>query len=237
LTENAEARVDLADMVVRASEREGLLAFQQRRKASSRERLLAAAASTFIAKGYFGVSVEDIASTASVSRMTFYRHFSGKAEIAAALFDQTSHQHMPQLLAIGRRDFSNPEIVTAWLAEIFATNRERRQFLKVYNEANVAAAGFSEQGHAFIRELISELGERIPAFALDPDAEADRPRWLEAWLLLYEILDQSNHAARESGVATDPLIIGILAKRVVAFIADRPRASEIPKRNFDQKLT
>ena len=66
--------------------------------------------------------------------------------------------------------------------------------------------------------IIVELGKAFPAFALDPDLPADRKRWLEAWLLIYEILDQSNHAGRGAGVSTDPLIIEILADRFLRFI-------------------
>jgi hypothetical protein len=40
---------------------------------------------------------------------------------------------------------------------------------------------------------------------------------LEAWLLIYEILDQSNHAARGAGVSADPLIIDILTDRFLRF--------------------
>lgn len=69
-----------------------------------------------------------------------------------------------------------------------------------------------------IGELISDLGATIPAFALDADSASDRRCWMEAWLLIYEILDQSNHAARGSGVASNPLILDILAERFVKFV-------------------
>jgi hypothetical protein len=37
-------------------------------------------------------------------------------------------------------------------------------------------------------------------------------------LLLYEILDLSNHAALDSGIATNPLAIEILTDRFLAFV-------------------
>lgn len=205
--------------VQKAPPRGGLQEFQQRRKQDSRECLLAAAAAAFCAHGYFAVSIEDIASAAGVSRMTFYRHFPGKADIAAALFRATTALHQPLLLAIGTRDFRNRESVAAWIAEIFACDRPRRQLLQVYIQANASDPAFTAQAHDFLRTLISELGKAIPAFALDPDDPAHRRRWIEAWLLVYEILDQSNHAARDAGVATDPLTIEILADRFLAFVA------------------
>lgn len=195
----------------------GLLDFQRRRKEDSRERLLAAAAEAFCARGYFPVSIEDIASAAGVSRMTFYRHFSGKAAIAAELFRQNSAAEMPHLLAIRERDWRDPAVVADWIGDLFAGDRAQRQLLRVFAQANVDEPAFSEAGHRFIAAMIAGLGETIPAFSADPDAPEDRRRWVEAWLLLYEIFDQGNHAARDSGVATDPLTIAILADRFVRF--------------------
>ncbi len=73
-----------------------LVAFHQRRKQDSRERLLAAAMTRFCDRGYLAVSVEDIASAAGVSRMTFYRHFSSKADIAVDLFKIAAEEAMPR---------------------------------------------------------------------------------------------------------------------------------------------
>lgn len=196
----------------------GLLDFQRRRKEDSRERLLASATEAFCARGYFAVSVEDIASAAAISRMTFYRHFSGKAAIAAELFRRNSRAEMPHLLAIRDQDWRDRLVVTDWIAGQFASDRAQRQLLRVFSAANVDEPTFTEAGHRFIADMIAGLGEAIPAFAADP--ERDRRRWVEAWLLLYEIFDQGNHAARDSGVATDPLTIEILADRFIRFVGE-----------------
>jgi AcrR family transcriptional regulator len=205
--------------VATAARSPGLVDFQRRRKQGSRESLLAAATEAFCGAGYFAVSVEDIASAAGVSRMTFYRHFSGKAALASELFRLNARDSMPRLLAIGERNFRDRDVVERWIADLFAADRASRQLLQVFIQANVEGDEFAETGHSFIADIIAGLGKRIDAFAIDP---ADRRKWLEAWLLVYEILDQSNHAARESGVATDPLVAGILADRFVAFIAREP---------------
>ena len=107
-------------------------------------------------------------------------------------------------------------LVQDWLADIFEADRESGQLLRVFIQANVADSGFSEAAQTLLGTIIEELGKHIPAFALDP--QADRKRWLEAWLLIYEILDQSNHAARGAGVSTDPMVIEILADRFLQFV-------------------
>lgn len=200
----------------------GLIEFQRRRKADSLGRLLSAAAAAFCARGYFAVSVEDIASAAGVSRMTFYRHFSSKAAIAAALFKNNAEAATPGFLAIGGKDFTSRQVISDWLAELFEGDRRRSRLIRVFTQANVDDDGFTEQAHAFIRDLVTGLGRTIPAFALDADKPSDRRRWIEAWLLVYEILDQSNHAARDSGVAVDPLMIDILAQRFLDFVVLPP---------------
>jgi AcrR family transcriptional regulator len=192
--------------------------FQQLRKQSSRERLLAAAAKAFCEAGYFAVSVEDIASAAGVSRMTFYRHFSGKAALAIDLFRENAGASMPRFIRIANGEFRDHAAVAAWIHGLFEADRKSGQLLRVFIQANAEESGFTQSAQELIGTVIVELGKTIPAFALDRTAHSDRHRWLEAWLLIYEILDQSNHAARGSGIATDPLVVEILANRFVRFV-------------------
>ena len=195
--------------------------FQQQRKQSSRERLLAAAAEAFCAAGYFAVSVEDISAAAAVSRKTFYRHFSGKAALALDLFRQNVAVSMPRFISITACDYHDRFAVAQWIASLFEADRNSGQLMRVFIQANAEELDFTKSAQELIGTLICELGKAIPAFALDRTVAAYRRRWLEAWLLIYEILDQSNHAARGAGVAPDPLVIEILADRFVKFVDAR----------------
>jgi AcrR family transcriptional regulator len=197
------------------------------RKPSGRQRLLSAATDVFCRDGYFAVSVEDIAVAACVSRMTFYRHFAGKAAIAAEIFRENAEASMPRFLAIGAHGRLDHTIVSEWIAGLFEADRRSGQLLRVFIQANAEASGFTQSAQRFIDDLITGLGQSIPAFALD--RLANRKAWLEAWLLLYEILDQSNHAARGAGVAADPLVIDILAERFLEFASrDSGRQKSCP---------
>jgi AcrR family transcriptional regulator len=196
----------------------GLAAFHRQRKADSRERLLAAAVEQFGRSGYSPVSVEDIATAAGVSRMTFYRHFRSKADIATALFDRNVVEAGPGLLRVREIDWQSRGAVLGWLERLFAADHANRMLLRVFVEAAAVEPDFTRQAHAQIDAWIGEMGETIPAFALDRAKAGHRRRWLEAWLLVYEILDQSNHAALDSGIASDPLMLDILADRFLAFV-------------------
>lgn len=199
-----------------------LKAFHEKRKQDSRDRLLAAARSQFGARGYLPVSVEDIATAAGVSRVTFYRHFSGKEALAVELFATVAGAAMPRFLTIGRRDYRDRSTVRAWIEAQFASDRENRALLTVFTQATIDGGDFLRRGHQYLADSIRALGELIPAFALDTDRPDHRRRWIEAWLLVYELKDQSNHAAMGSGVATDPLIIDILTDRFLAFVQGSP---------------
>jgi AcrR family transcriptional regulator len=194
-----------------------LVASALRRKEDSRERLLAAAVNRFCEVGYAPVSVEEIAAEAGVSRVTFYRHFVDKAELAIDLFLREASAATPLLLSIRADRFEQREAVRTWLGRLFAADRENRRLLKVFMQAT-SDERFTQRAQQWIAELIRGLGESIPAFAARGDRTLERRRWLEAWLLLYEILDQSNHAALNSGVAGDPLVIDILTERFVVFV-------------------
>lgn len=188
------------------------------RKTGSRERLLKAAADAFCRMGYFAVSVEDIVKEAGVSRMTFYRHFNGKAALALDLFDHNVELGLPRFLSIGRTDYGDRVTVEQWIGSLFEADRKSGQLLRVYIQANIQDADFTSSAQELIGNLIAELGREIPAFAIDRETQSRR--WLEAWLLIYEILDQSNHAARGAGIAAEPDVIAILAERFVKFARD-----------------
>lgn len=59
-----------------------------RGREATREAVVATALRLFAERGYLGVRVEDIAREAGVSRATFYKYFSEREEILAALFDR-----------------------------------------------------------------------------------------------------------------------------------------------------
>lgn len=194
----------------------GLAAFTQRRKRESREQLLAAATSLFHDKGYYSVSVDDIAGLAGVSRMTFYRHFRSRAAILMELFERNSAVTMPQLLSIREQDWRDPATVRAWIAAIFDSDWPARRILRAIAQAVRMDREFVEASQTFISGFVAGLGEKIPAFGAD--REQDHKSWLEGWLILYEILDQSNQATLDMGVARDPLIIDLLTERFVGFV-------------------
>ena len=195
----------------------GLAAFTQRRKRESREQLLDAATNLFHDKGYYSVSVDDIAGMAGVSRMTFYRHFKSRAAILMELFERNSEAVFPQLFSIGDQDYRDPATVRAWIEGIFDADWPGRQILRAIAQAVRMDREFVEAAQNFIGGFVRGLGEKIPAFAADPNGP-DRKQWLDGWLIVYQILDQSNQATLDMGLGRDPIVIELLAERFVGFV-------------------
>src|SRR5689334_24751423 len=56
-------------------------------RVARRRQLLAAAQEVFVAQGYHGAAMDDIAERAGVSKPVLYQHFPGKLELYLALLD------------------------------------------------------------------------------------------------------------------------------------------------------
>jgi len=169
----------------------GLNEFARQQKEESRRRLIEAAERVFNRAGYIATSVDDIAQEAGVSRQTFYRHYDGKLAIAMEYFERQNDISLPLWLKIGGLDYSDPAVVTAWIAELFDFNATRRLSIRTFVEMGIVEPAFVDRIKAVILGIIETLGDRIPALAAargeDPAA---RRRWVDAWLFFYQLREQ-----------------------------------------------
>jgi AcrR family transcriptional regulator len=69
-------------------------------KAERRERYLAAAAQLFAARGFHGVSVEELGAAAGVSGPALYKHFASKEAMLAALLVEASERLLAGATAV-----------------------------------------------------------------------------------------------------------------------------------------
>jgi TetR/AcrR family transcriptional repressor of mexJK operon len=64
----------------------------EKRSDRKHREIMQAAATLFVAKGYDGTSMDDIATTAGVSKQTIYKHFSDKDRLFTEIVLATTHQ-------------------------------------------------------------------------------------------------------------------------------------------------
>ncbi|WP_345149394.1 TetR/AcrR family transcriptional regulator [Arthrobacter ginkgonis] len=99
-----------------------------------RQQLLRAAQQVFVAHGYHGAAMDEIAEVAEVSKPVLYQHFPGKRELYLALLD------------------SHLEALTELLAQAIAGTQDNRQRVDDTIRAYYRFVSQDSQGHRMIFE-------------------------------------------------------------------------------------
>jgi AcrR family transcriptional regulator len=197
----------------------GLETFTRARKESNLKRLREAADKVFGEKGYFAPTIEDIAQAAGVSRQTFYRHFETKYAIALDMFERESAAVDPLWRVIGERNFRKREVIVAWMEKLFEVYNSRRRIMRTIIEMGVVERSFMARIERIVPDVIRDLGESIPAFAATRGSgKAAKRRWAEAWLLLYQVLDQCTITSMGFLQMPRELLVELLAERLYQFM-------------------
>jgi AcrR family transcriptional regulator len=95
------------------------------------EALMKTAQDLFWKHGFRRVTIEEICQKAGVSKMTYYKYFSDKLELAKAIFDQVIREGMLKFREILASDIPNPEkIKTIILLKLEGTVDISKEFLE-----------------------------------------------------------------------------------------------------------
>jgi AcrR family transcriptional regulator len=194
-------------------------AFSRARKTENRQRLIEAAGQVFERMGYSPASVDDIARAAGVSRQTFYRHFEGKVSVGLALYQELRENAVAVWQDIGADDAHDLEKVRRWLGRMFAVSGTQGAAIRTFFEMGIVEPAFFQLSKSVVQELISLLAERIPAFAGCGKTSPEELRHqVEAWLLVFQIVDHSSNAAVGFLEVDLECLIDVLATDFVAFV-------------------
>jgi AcrR family transcriptional regulator len=150
-------------------------------KANTRERLLAAARSSFASSGFHGASVEEIASRAGFSTGALYSNFDGKEDLFLVLMEREIEEHAREIAeAVNVRD-SVAERATGgaqqWMAMIDREPELLLLFMEFWaygvRDANVrpkVAARFAQ-----VRRMLTRLiEEAVREFELELEIPAEQ---------------------------------------------------------------
>jgi AcrR family transcriptional regulator len=132
------------------------------------ERILRALASVVAEKGYPAMTVNDIASRASISLSTFYAHFADKEEAMLAAVDSGSAQMLATTLPAFRRAPDWPHAVRGAFGAMFAFCAAEPEYTTL-GAIDVYAAGHRvlERRDQVIEGMQALL---VPGYELKPDA-------------------------------------------------------------------
>ncbi|GBR48917.1 TetR/AcrR family transcriptional regulator [Gluconobacter roseus] len=85
---------------------------------AKREQILKGAGTVFLANGYEGASMSQIAQMAGVSKGTLYNHFNGKASLFSAFFEEQARSRLAPIEALSRSDGQSVRVTLVRFAEM-----------------------------------------------------------------------------------------------------------------------
>ncbi|GCD95939.1 TetR/AcrR family transcriptional regulator [Embleya hyalina] len=145
-------------------------------KRYTRQRLIAAAAGLFEAKGYEATTVDDIVAEAGAARATFYLHFTGKGDIVAELADHIWADTAAMFAAFGELPDWSHASIRAWLGAYVTRGEENRQALRIFAEQLPHALRDQHQEH--VKEFVALLTRPPERWAHLSKPEAKRRAYL-----------------------------------------------------------
>lgn len=85
---------------------------------AKREQILKGAGTVFLANGYEGASMSQIAQMAGVSKGTLYNHFDGKASLFSAFFEEQARCRLAPIEALSRSDGQSVRVTLIRFADM-----------------------------------------------------------------------------------------------------------------------
>jgi AcrR family transcriptional regulator len=164
---------------------------REQQRAFTRQRLIEAARQVFAERGYPDATVDEIASAAGASRATFYLHFKGKTELAAALVEDTTpwavarYRLLDDLLAAGGTALREGlrEWLSDWLGIWSESARESHALLQAAMLEPEVESRRLRQSEALVGAL-----EQYFAAMPEPEREPARERMLVLEIMTQRIL-------------------------------------------------
>lgn len=140
---------------------------REQSKDQTRERLILAARTMFIKKGYVATSVEDIASAAGYTRGAFYSNFEGKSELLIELLRRDHdrvHADFQSIMDDGGTQAEMEARAVAYYSKMFRDD----DCFPLWVEAKLLAgrdAKFRVRFNAFRNEKLEQIAAYIRAFS------------------------------------------------------------------------
>ena len=196
------------------------VSLQERRRAETRSLILEAAAEVFTDVGFQDATVEQISSTAGISRGTFYLHFRDKADVSIEIGTRSQE---PLRLAYSKlAALPDPDLeqVEKWTKNFVKLNRTDLVGLEVGLKSSTMTKSFADQDGKVLHELSDAMAAHVERFDTE-EQEAARTRVMFLQVMTSNILFQ--WLVREVPLGSASIIIRSIADIWMTELAKAPR--------------
>ncbi|WP_417563124.1 TetR/AcrR family transcriptional regulator [Microbacterium sp.] len=146
---------------------------RQRQKESTRKRLLEIALDLFVARGYVATTIDDIATGAGTTRVTFYAHFESRQDLMRALIAELNaalgRQSRPdtgestasplvEAVRVGARD-----LIATWLHDQAVRWPVIRPYILAATEASAVDPDIRALFNGWVEEVVADVVEGLDA--------------------------------------------------------------------------
>lgn len=146
---------------------------REQQKQMTRRLLLESGLDLFTTKGYAATTVDDIATTAGTTRVTFYAYFSSRSELMKALMDERLNEALERVGSSGHgstaRDLvatvadGTPDAVMAWLRRTADSWPAIRPIIRAGRDAAVVDPELTDLVERWMEEAISDIEDGLTA--------------------------------------------------------------------------
>lgn len=146
---------------------------REAQKQMTRRLLLESGLELFKAKGYAATTVDDIATAAGTTRVTFYAYFPSRSELMKALIDEQLNEALQRVRSPEHgstaRDLvdtvaeGTPEAIMAWLRRTSDNWPAIRPIIRIGRDASVVDPDLPDLVERWLEEAISDIEDGLTA--------------------------------------------------------------------------
>jgi AcrR family transcriptional regulator len=149
-----------------------IVSLRERKKASTRERILTAACDLFGRRGIAAVTVDEIAAAADVGKGTVYNYFTAKEEIVVSFLIELDRDALETMALLPADGMNMAEALNATAWSLLEHKAPYREFVRAFFARTFATDNFAHETQQFQLLLDAALGS---LFARLPLEDAGRP--------------------------------------------------------------
>jgi AcrR family transcriptional regulator len=144
---------------------------REAQKQMTRRLLLESGLELFKTKGYAATTVDDIATAAGTTRVTFYAYFSSRSELMKALIDEQLNEALQRVSSpehgstaqglVATVADGTPEAITAWLRRTADSWPAIRPIIRVGRDAAAVDPDLTDLVERWMEEAISDIEDGL----------------------------------------------------------------------------